>query len=138
MIDPSLPLQGAIVVAMKASTAVRALIGNPARVYDRVPDKYDLPYVTVGEGIVIPEKADCLDAAQIMPVIRCFSEKPGYTEVKQIASAIVSLLDENETITITGHRIVSIELEDLRYRRDADGLTSIADVTLRVMTEPTA
>jgi hypothetical protein len=137
MIDPSLPLQGAIVAALKASNTIKALIGNPARVYDRVPENFVLPYVTVGEGIAIADKAECIDGVQVLPEIKCFSDKPGYPEVKQVAAAVIATLDENYSLSVTGHRLLAIDYEDVRYRRDADGLTSIADITFRILTEPT-
>lgn len=138
MIDPSLPLQAAIVSALKTSTALKALIGATPRVYDSVPDNYVLPYVTIGECITLPDKAECLDAVQMLPVVRCYSTKTGYVEVKQIAAAVIAAIDENFNLTITGHRIVAVDFEDVRYRRDADGLTSIADITFRVLTEPSS
>jgi hypothetical protein len=134
MSDPSLPIQAAIVAKLKTNGVLPAVVAN--KVYDRVEPNVKPPYVTVGETLVLPDKAECLDGSESFPVIRCYSNKPGYPEVKQIAAAVIDALDEAYDLAIDGHRIIAIELEDLRYRRDADGLTSIADLTFRVLTEP--
>ena len=133
MADPSLSIQAAFVAELK--TALPAIVGG--RVLDRVPPDTARPYVTVGETLVLPDKAECVDGSESFPVIRCYSDKPGYPEVNAIAAAVVAALDSNDNIQIAGHQVLAIELSELRYRRDADGLTSIADITMRVLTEPT-
>lgn len=134
MSDPSLAIQGAFVARLKTNGVLPAAVGG--RVLDRVPADTALPYVTVGETLVVPTKFECVNGSESFPVVRCFSDNPGYPEVKEIAAAVIAALDENEDLVIAGHRLIAIELEDLRYRRDPDGLVSIADITFRVLTEP--
>lgn len=134
MSDPSLPIQGAFVDRLKSGGVLPAVVGG--RVLDRVPADTLLPYVTVGEGIVMPDKFECVNGSESFPVVSCYSNKPGYPEVKEIAAAVIAALDEYEALVIAGHRLIAIEREDVRYRRDSDGLVSIADITFRVVTEP--
>lgn len=134
MSDPSLAIQGAFVARLKTNGILPAVVGG--RVLDRVPADTRLPYVTVGEMLVVPDKFECVNGSESFPVVRCFSDKPGYPEVKQIAAAVIAALDEHEDLVIAGHRLIAIEVDDVRYRRDPDGLISIADITFRVLTEP--
>jgi hypothetical protein len=136
MSDPSLAIQGAFVARLKTNGVLPAVVGG--RVLDRVPANTALPYVTVGETLVLPDKAECLNGSESFPVVHCYSDKPGYPEVKQIAADVIGALDEHLDLAISGHRLLVLELDDVRYRRDADGLTSIADITFRVVTEPEA
>ena len=134
MSDPSLPIQGAFVARLKTNGILPAVVGG--RVLDRVASDTPRPYVTVGETLVLPDKAECLNGSESFPVVRCFSDKAGYPEVKEIAAAVIAALDEYNDLVISDHRLIVIELDDVRYRRDANGLTSIADITFRVVTEP--
>lgn len=134
MSDPSLPIQAAFVARLKTNGILPTVVGG--RVLDQVKENTRLPYVTVGETLVLPDKAECLNGSESFPVVRCYSDKPGYPEVKQIAAAVIAALDENDTLVILGHRLLVIELDDVRYRRDDAREISIADITFRVVTEP--
>lgn len=132
MSEPSLALQGAIVAALKAWPAVGALIG--ARVYDRVPPQPTFPYVSLGSDQVIPDHAECLEGSvEITATLDVWSRSVGKVEAKQIAGAIVSLLNFNGTLVLTGYRLVSIEHESSRHLDDPDGLTSHSVVTFRAL-----
>ena len=133
MPDPSLALQKAIFDALDGGVSPTN-IGVP--VLDRVSADQALPYVTIGEALVLPDKAECLDGSESTITVNAYSNAPGYPEVKGIAASIVAVLDENYDLTVEDHRVVVIELVNLAYRRDSDGLTSIADITFRVVTEP--
>lgn len=134
MSDPSLPIQAAFLARLKTNGVLPTVVGG--RVLDRVNADTPRPYVTIGETLVLPDKAECLNGSESFPVVRCFSDAVGYPEVKAIAAAVIAALDENLNLSIAGHRLLVLELDDVRYRRDANGITSIADITFRVVTEP--
>lgn len=132
MSEPSLALQAAIVSALRADAPVTALIGQ--RVYDRVPPVPTFPYVTIGDDQVLPDAAECLDGSvEVTATIDVWSRTVGKVEAKQISGAIVSLLNFNASLTLTGYRLVSIEHESSRHLDDPDGLTSHSVVTFRAL-----
>jgi len=135
MIDPALELQVAIVGALKAHTALAAIVAT--RVYDAVPPSADYPYVSLGQPQVLPDKADCIDGSITVYTIHGWSSDLGRSvEIKRIGAAIGEALDENE-FTLNGHRVVIAQHEQTNYLDDPDGITKHVAVTLRFSTEPT-
>lgn len=145
MVDPTLELQAAIVAALKADAAVKALVGaSKQRVYDDVPPEAkriadtgaSMPYINLGPPQVLPDAADCIDGAAVSYTIHGWAAGPQSVAIKQLGKAIAGALDGNE-LTLTGHRTVLCELEQTQYLDDPDGLTKHVAVTIRVLTEPT-
>ncbi|HYC66644.1 DUF3168 domain-containing protein [Brevundimonas sp.] len=130
MIDPSLAIQAAIVAALRAPASVKALIGNPARVYDSVPTGAAFPYVSLGASQVLNDGNGCGEQAEVYLSLDCWSRAVGFPEVRQIAAAVSTAL--SSPLTVTGYVVVIQDVEDINYRRDADGLTSRATVALRL------
>ena len=134
MSDPSLELQASVVAALKTSGALPAGVGG--RVYDRVPEAAAFPYVSLGPCQVLPDKAGCIDGAEVMLQIDAWSRAVGFPEVKGIAKAIVAKLDD-QPLSIEDHDVVVFEHQETRYLRDPDGLTQHAALTFRAVTTPT-
>jgi hypothetical protein len=133
MSEPSLPLQDAIVAALKNAAGVAALVS--ARIYDQVPPNPTFPYLSLGDVQVLPDKADCIDGVEIFPQIDAWSRTVGYTEVKSIGAAIIAALDDVSLI-VSGHTVVVFEIESVHYLRDPDGLTRHAALTFRGLLQP--
>lgn len=129
MIDPSLALQGAIVTALKSSVSVRAVIGNPARIYDNVPSGAVFPYASLGSMQIINDSNDCGDQSDVFASVDCWSRAVGFPEVRSVAAAIAAVLAN--AVAVPGFRVVFQYVEDINYRRDPDGLTSRATIGLR-------
>src|SRR4051812_40258662 len=102
MSDPSLEMQAAVVAALKQSGALPAVVG--ARIYDSVPPNATFPYVSLGDCQVLPDKADCIDGAELSLQIDVWSRAVGYPEAKTIAKAILAKLDDRP-LTIAGHDV---------------------------------
>lgn len=134
MSDPSLELQAAIVAALKNSPAVTALVGN--RIYDAVPSNATFAYISLGDCQVLPDKADCLDGAEVFLQVDVWSRAVGYPESKTIAKAVVDKLDD-QPLTVAGHDVVIFEHQSTQYLRDPDGLTRHAAVSMRALIYPT-
>lgn len=131
MSEPSLALQGAIFSALKNSAAVTALIAG--RVYDSVPASPVFPYVTLGNDTTQADHAECLDGSvETTVTIDVWSRAVGKVEAKQIAGAIVTLLN-HAPLTLSGYRLVLIEHEASRHLDDPDGLTSHSVVTFKAL-----
>lgn len=130
MSDPSLPLQAAIVAKLKAAAAVTDVVGQ--RVYDNVPKAAQFPYVSLGEGQVLPDKADCIDGVEIIVQVDGWSRELGFPEVKALGAAIVLALDD-QSMTIDGYTVVLFQIENIHYLRDPDGVTRHAALIFRTL-----
>ena len=135
MSDPALGLQGALVVRLKASSALAAIIGD--RVYDLPPKGPQYPYLTLGEDQVIGDDADCYDGSEVYLTLHAWSRAVGFPEVKRIVAAMRDAL-HLAPLAISDHRLVELRYQDARYLRDPDGLTSHAVITFRALLEPVA
>lgn len=132
MTDPSLPLQDALVAALRADGALPAVVGG--RVFDQAPANPIFPYVTLGDGQVLPDKAECIDGVEIFLQVDVWSRKVGYAEAKQIAAAAIAALDD-QALTVAGFNVTVFELSSVQYLRDPDGLTRHAAITFRGLLE---
>lgn len=134
MSDPSLEVQAAIVTALKAAGALPTVIGQ--RVYDAAPANAVFPYITLGDCQVLPDKADCIDGAELILQVDVWSRATGYPETKTIAKAVLAKLDD-QPISVAGQDIVVFEHQSTQYLRDPDGLTRHAAITFRSFAYPT-
>jgi len=131
MTSPTLELQGAIVTALKAAAGVTALVG--VRVYDMVPADSDFPYVSLGPTDEVSDDTDCTDGFEITLQIDCWSRKPGFPEVRQIADAVRQALKPE--LTLTDNALFYLQHITTRTFRDPDGLTSHAALTFEAFAE---
>lgn len=136
MNGPDLELQGAIVTKLKADTALRALIGNPVRLYQDVPANPQFPYVIVGEGQNVPDLAECIDGSEIFNTIHVFSRAGGYAEAKRIVATLDAALHDAD-LTLTDHRCITIQRDGAQFFSESDGATAHGVVTYRALVEPT-
>lgn len=136
MSDPSLELQAAIISKLKNSSAVQAVVGNPARVYDEVPSPVTFPYISLGPTQVLPDKADCIDGTEIFWQIDGWARDPSFPKTRQIAKAIVAALDDQD-IPCDSYTVVISELNTTNYLRDPDGLTRQCAVSMRFLVQLT-
>lgn len=132
MSDPSYALQVALVAALKAAGALPDVVGG--RVYDSVPPDAAFPYVTLGDGQVLPDKAECVDGVEVSMQVDAWSRQVGYGEVKTIGAAIVAALDD-KPLAVAGFNVTVFELESARYLRDPDGKTRHGVITFRGLLE---
>ncbi|MCK1684246.1 DUF3168 domain-containing protein [Bradyrhizobium sp. 147] len=132
MSDPSLPLQNALIEALRADGVLPASVGK--RVYDQVPGAPTYPLVTLGDGQVLPDKAECIDGVEIFLQVDVWSRKVGYFETKQIAAAVIAALDD-QALTVDGFNVTVFELSSVQYMRDPDGQTRHAAITFRALLE---
>lgn len=130
MIDASLPLQAAVVAALKSSAELTPLIAG--RVYDRVPVNpkgTGTAYITLGSGQSIDDSDACHALVECYLQVDCWSEAVGYPEVKRIGAAAVKAL--NAPLAVEGFAVTIHRVESLSYQREADNLTSRAIIRLR-------
>lgn len=136
--DPSFNLQGAVIAALKADAGVSAIVGN--RVYDLVgrnPDgspNVPFPYIAFGDGQMLPELAECTDAATNYVTLHLWSRAVGFPEVKRLGAAVIKALHDT-TLTLASGSLQSLLLNSSHYLRDPDGLTSHAVLTFEALTD---
>lgn len=136
--DPSLDLQGAVVKALKADAGVKAIVG--AGVFDTVARKPDgspnvpFPYIALGDTQMLPEFAECTDAATNFVALHLWSRAVGFPEVKRLGAAVIKALHDT-TLTLASGTLQSLLLNSSHYLRDPDGLTSHAVLTFEALTD---
>lgn len=116
--DSTLPIQAAIVAALKA--ALPALVGS--RVYDRPPQDVAFPYVSLGAETLVPWEAQEMEGVEIDWQIDTWSRAGGRVECRQIMQAIREALHEQE-LAIVGHAFVRGRLQLQLTLDDPDGET---------------
>ncbi len=130
--SPAYELQVAIVTKLKASPAVRNLVG--ARIYDNVPADAVFPYVSLGPADELPDDIGCRKSFEITLQIDCWSQKVGFPEVKHVSEAVRVALDD-EGISLTENALVLFQYRGTRWLRDPDGKTSHAAMTFEAIVE---
>lgn len=128
MSDPMLPLQAAIVAALKATGGIA---GVGARVYDEPPPKAAFPYIVVGDGHLIGDDNDCADASEIFSQVHVWSRATDYVETKTIAAAVRDRL--KAVPALDGFIVTVVQLEQEQFLRDPDGLTRHAVIEHRYL-----
>jgi hypothetical protein len=137
MIDP-IEIQIALVGRLKALNTEAG-----ERIYDDVPAEEKRkaltgaawPYISLGDGGIAPIDETCADRATTKIVINVWSREVGYPQVKRIAAAIGTALDQ-EDLEIPGQVLDSMEVEDINFMRDPDGKTRRARISLSIDTHP--
>lgn len=132
--DASLPLQKAIIAALKADAAVVNLVAQ--RIFDGVPVNAQKPYLSLGTFQVLPDQGDCYDASDTTIQINGWSTGPSSVEAKKIGRAVRSALDQKQLVLDENQRLVSLISEQSFYMLEVDGITQHAVLTFIASTEP--
>ncbi|MFZ5618824.1 MAG: DUF3168 domain-containing protein [Pseudomonadota bacterium] len=126
-------LQKAIFDALSADAALKALIGDPPRVFDIAPLRGPFPFVVFGDAREAKVSgADNLIEHDIRFAVH--SRYEGRREVKDIVTAIVSALDE-APLALAGFHLISLRaaFSDIFHRPDADAYQGL--IRFRAVTE---
>ena len=136
---PLSAIQIAIVSALRADGAL-APRGDPAapavpKVYDRVPDAAQPPYVTCGEDDMLWDGWDEYQSATIRGRAHVWSRQPGRMECKAICEDVLTAMDAVLDITASGARVVDRLADHIRILDDPDGVTKHGIVGVNYETE---
>lgn len=135
MSGAAIALQTALRDALAADAGVKALLGDPARIYDDVPRAAAFPYLTLGETTLVPfDTATETGFAHVL-VLHVWSRHGGRKEAKAVLDAVYSAL-HRQALALSGHRLVDIAFASADVFRDADGETYHAVARYRAVTEP--
>ncbi len=126
-------LQQAIFARLTSDSALTGLLGG-ARVFDDVPPRAALPYVTFAPGTERDWSTGSDAGCEHAITLHVWSRAAGRKETLAIAEAVRASLHE-ATLALTGHRLINLRHEASEIRRDADGETYHGIVRLRAVTE---
>lgn len=132
MSEATLPLQAAVVAALKAYAPLAALVG--AKVYDRVPANTVPPYICLSGWQEIEDGSDCFDASEILFDIQAFSSAVGRPEAARIAGAVKAAL-HHLTPAAAGWANTEIQYRSANYFTEADGATTRAVLNFHALTD---
>lgn len=134
MASASFELQKAIFSKLTADAGVLALLGGP-RVYDDVPSRTEFPYMTFGQTTERDWSTSTDPGKEHTITLHAWSRGRGRKEADDILSASVAAL-HNQTLTLTGYRLINLQHQFSDARRDPDGETFHGLARFRAVTEP--
>lgn len=132
MTSPSLELQKAIFDLLKANPAVTALVNG--RIYDRVPENPQFPYVSFGTFTETTDDAECIDGFDITIQLSAWSRAVGFPECRQITEAVRNALPK-DGVELPTNALVTFSHRITRMISDPDGLTSQGAMTFEAFVE---
>lgn len=127
-------LQGAILATLTADTALASLLGSARRIFDAPPPGTPLPYVLYGPVATRDWSTGTDSGAEHTITLSVRSQASGRTVAHDIADRIRALLHD-QTLVLSGHRLVNLRQQALDVRREKDGHITAA-LRLRAVTEP--
>jgi Protein of unknown function (DUF3168) len=133
MASASFALQKAIYSKLSADTALLALLGGP-RIYDDVPTRAEFPYVTIGQTIERDWSTATDPGQEHLMTLHVWSRGRGRREADDILAAIGAALHD-QTLPMTGFRLINLRHEFSDARRDPDGETFHGLQRYRAVTE---
>lgn len=126
-------LQKAIYATLRADAGVKAVVGDPARVYDHVPQSPTFPFIVIGEATALDESTMGTFGQVHTVDVDSWSRARGMKEVKGVQTAVQAAL-HRATLTVTGFVCAGIMQEFSQALRDPDGLTRHGVQRFRVVT----
>ncbi len=132
--DSQWPLQQALHAALTGDAELQAFLGNPARVFDQVPQDSDFPYLVIGEDTTGAFDTKTEDGMEHRLTIHSWSRYRGLKETKQLMAAVAAALD-GASLSVSGHDLVLIRQEFGATFLDPDGLTRHGVQRFRALTQ---
>lgn len=136
MSSASWALQTAIFAALAADAGIKAVLGDPPRVYDEVPRNAAMPYLVIGDDKETDWNTSTDTGTEHALILHVWSRARGRKESKAIADAIRTALDD-ANLAPPGHTLIGIKYQSAEFLRQTDGQTYHAILRFRAVTEPT-
>ena len=132
--DSQWPLQQGLHAALSGDAALQALLGDPARIFDQVPQDSAFPYLVIGEDTTGPFDTKTESGMEHRLTIHSWSRYRGLKETKQLMAAVTAALD-GAGLSVSGHELVLIRQEFGATFLDPDGLTRHGVQRFRALTQ---
>jgi hypothetical protein len=133
MTDHESALQKALIAHLRADATLRALLGDPARIWDEPPRGAAYPYLVVGRSESRPVAADGCGVEHQLS-LRCASRFGGTEEAKAICAALRAAVHE-AALEADGVRAVSVRATYADVFRSSDQTRVWGVVRVRAVTE---
>lgn len=133
MRDHESALQKALIARLRADATLKALLGDPARIWDQAPRDAAWPHLTVGRCESRPvAAADCGVEHRIS--LRCASRFEGAEEARAVCAAARAAVHE-APLEADGVRAVSVRASFVDVFRAQGNRATWGVVRLRAVTE---
>lgn len=127
-------LTAAIRDAVLAHAGVKAVLGDPPRVYDDPPPDPVFPYLTLGRVQTQPADASNSTALEHAVTLHVWSRYGGRAETLDVIAALRAALHD-AALSVEGRRLVFLFASFADVFRSGDGRTTHGVLRLRAMTE---
>lgn len=131
--DAERALQKALIDHLRGEMGIRALLGDPARVWDEPPARRPCPHLLLGRAESRPWGADGGGVEHVL-TLTCVSRFGGAEEAKAVVGAVRAAL-ENVRPPMDGGRIVSLRVTYADVFRGADWRVTYGVLRVRAVTE---
>ena len=131
--DSQWPLQQAVYAALSGDAQIKAVLGDPARIFDHVPPSAQFPHLAIGETTAQPFDGKTEDGLDQTLTLHTWSRARGLKETKTIMAAVTAALD-NQTLTLNGHALVLLRMVFAMTALDSDGLARQGGPRFRALT----
>lgn len=128
-------LAAAIRATASADAGVKAVLGDPARLYDAPPADPVFPYVTLGRAEARPSDASGANAIEHAVTLHVWSRYGGRAEALDVLGALRTALHDS-ALSVAGRRLVFVFAQFTDVFRSGDGRTTHGVLRLRALTEP--
>ena len=126
-------MQKALIAHLRDDAALKALLGDPARIWDQAPREAAWPHLTVGRSESRPVAADGCGVEHALS-LRCASRFGGTEEAKAICAAVRAAVQE-AALEADGVRSVSVRATFADVFRSNDQRRVWGVVRIRAVTE---
>ena len=133
--DSQWPVQQAVYSALTGDPTIQGMLGNPARVFDHVPQGSDFPYLVIGDSQATPFDTKTESGLDQRLTLHTWSRYRGLKQTKEIMAAVVDALD-GQGLAVSGHALVLLRFEFATTIVDDDGLTRHGVQRFRALTQP--
>ena len=130
-------LRQALYAALLADAGLKALVGDPVRLYDDVPAGAAFPFITFGDSDIRDWSTMTEQGAEHTVTLNVWSRYEGHKEAQDILDALEAAL-QDAPLSLTGHALINLQFVSSQIIRDPDGATTHGTLRLRAVTEPTA
>jgi hypothetical protein len=113
-------LQEALVTALAADAGLKALIGDPARIYDGAPRGVAFPYLSIGAGAEGDWSVQSGEGVECRLILHAWSRYAGRKEIKDILGRVRTVLHD-ASLGVAGWRLINLRCEAVEYPRTAEG-----------------
>ena len=130
MSEATLPLQAAVVAALKAYAPLTDIVGQ--KIYDRVPANTAPPYCSISGWQELEDGTDCMDASDVFFDVQCFSASVGRPEAARIAGAVKKALHLLAPAA-AGWANTEIQYRSTQYFTESDNVTTRAVLNFQAL-----